>query len=275
MTIDRQDQHPEELLADFVDGTLEGENLARVEGHLSGCALCREEVALAGRARGALAGLSEVAPPPGLDLAVRREVRRPPSRRVWALAGAAAVAAGILAGGVVLVGQGLLGGEQGQGVGAGAPQPAQEQDGPTEESAGEKADSSLATRDAATSIRFTTSQQDYTPASLANLGRSLRDDARTLLAQGFPKTAEVYFANVEVESLAKEPREALQCVLREVPADQPVVPILVQKAFFEGKPAYVVAFLQGPSETTPYDRLLIWVADRETCSLEYYAAHRL
>ena len=274
MTTDHHDQHPEELLADFVDGTLEGEDRARVEGHVSGCARCREEVALAGRARGSLAGLSEVAPPTGLDLAVRREVRRPPSRRVWALAGAAAVAAGILAGGIVLVGQGLLGGEQEQGAGAAAPQPAQEQDGVTEES-GERAGSSLAAGDAATSIRFTTSQQDYTPASLANLGRSLRDDARALLAQGFPKTAEVYFANVEVESLAKEPREALQCVLREVPADQPVVPILVQKAFFEGRPAYVVAFLQGPSETTPYDRLLIWVADRETCSLEYYAAHRL
>jgi hypothetical protein len=274
VTTDRRDQHPEELLADFVDGTLEGEDRARVEGHLSGCARCREEVALAGRARGALAGLSEVAPPPGLDLAVRREVRRPPSRRVWALAGAAAVAAGILAGGVVLVGQGLLGGEPGQPSEAGAPQPAQEQD-TTQGATEEKAPSSLATRNAATSIRFTTSQQDYTPASLANLGRSLRDDARALLAQGFPRTAEMYFADFEVESLAKDVREAVQCVLAEVPANQPVVPILVQKASFEGTPAYVAAFLQGPSPTTPYDRLLIWVVDRETCSLSYYAAQRL
>jgi hypothetical protein len=280
VTIDRDDQHPEELLADLVDGALEDRDRERVEEHLSRCERCRQEVALARRARQELSGLPEVDVPAGLDLAVRREARRSPSRRVWAIAGAAAVAAGILAGGIVLVSQGILGGESEQAAAPSAPEEVQEQgggDGAAGPATEGKDTLGAGGRSLAQTLvpPFTTSKVDYTPASLASLGRDLRDDARVLLEGDFPQTSRVYFANFQVESLAKEVREAVQCALNEVPASQPVVPILVQRASFEGTPAYVAAFLQGPSDTTPYDRLLIWVVDRETCALRYYAAHRL
>jgi hypothetical protein len=278
VTIDRNDEHPEELLADLVDGALEDPDRDRVEEHLSGCERCREEVALAGRTRQELSGLPEVDVPAGLNFAVRREARRSPSRRVWAIAGAAAVAAGILAGGIVLVGQDILGGGTEQGEGAAAPQEIQEEGG-GDQPAGPATEGNdtleAAKRNAVTTLRLTTSARDYTPASLATLGRELRDDARLLLKEGFPNTSTQYFADVEIESLTEEARKAVQCVLDEVPADQPVVPFLVQKASFQGAPVYVAAFLQGPSPTTPYDRLLIWVVDRETCALRYYAAQRL
>jgi hypothetical protein len=279
VTIDRNDEHPEELLTDLVDGALEDPARERVEEHLSRCERCRQEVALARRARQELSGLPEVDVPAGLDLAVRREARRSPSRRVWAIAGAAA-AAGILAGGIVLVGQGILGGGTEQGEGVAAPQEIQEQGGgdgapgPATEGDNtlEAGDRSLAQ----TLVPpFTTSKEDYTPTSLASLGRELRVDARLLVQKGFPNTSTQYFADFRFESLTKEARTAVQCALAEVPAEQPVVPFLVQRASFEGTPVYVAAFLQGPSPTTPYDRLLIWVVDRETCALRYYAAHRL
>jgi hypothetical protein len=279
VTIDRNDEHPEELLADLVEGTLEDPDRRRVEGHLSRCERCREEVALARRAQQELSGLPEVDVPAGLDLAVRREARRSPSRRVWAIAGAAA-AAGILAGGIVLAGQGILGGGTEQGEGAAAPQEIQEQGG-GDQPAGPATEGEDTVEAGGRSLAqtlvppFTTSKVDYTPASLASLGRELRDDARVLLEGDFPKTSRVYFADFEVQSLAKDVREAVQCALDEVPAGQPVVPILVQRASFEGTPAYVAAFLQGPSDTTPYDRLVIWVVDRESCALRNYAAHRL
>jgi hypothetical protein len=278
VTNDRIDEHPEELLAAFVDGALEDGDRTRVERHLSRCERCRGEVALAGRARQALAGLPEEAAPPGLDLAVRREARRPPSRRVWAIAGAAAVAAAVLGGGIVLVSQGILGERSDQGAGVAAPQPAQEQDGSEELGGGPQGDTQEAAgRTAAQALvpTVTTSKKDYTAASLANLGRGLRDDAGVLLQKGFPKTSNQYFADFRIESLTEEARTAVQCALADVPADQPVVPFLVQRASFQGTPVYVAAFLQGPSRTTPYDRLLIWVVDRETCALRYYAAHRL
>src|SRR5919108_95280 len=53
-------QVPEELRAEFVDGTLGPEDRARVESHLSTCASCREEVSLAGPVREALSGLPDL-----------------------------------------------------------------------------------------------------------------------------------------------------------------------------------------------------------------------
>jgi hypothetical protein len=214
-----------------------------VERHLSHCQRCREEVALA-----------------------------------WAIAGAAAVAAGILAGGIVLVSQGILGGGSEQGSGVAAPQPAQEQGGGEGQGGapqGEAQEAAGRTTAQALVPPVTTSKKDYTAASLASLGRRLRDDASVLLQKGFPNTSKEYFAGFRIESLTEEARTVVQCALADVPAEQPVVPFLVQRASFQGTPAYVAAFLQGPSDTTPYDRLLIWVVDRETCALRYYAAHRL
>ncbi len=59
--------HPDELLADFVDGSLDAEEHARVERHVAGCARCTEEVSLAGEARSALRALPQL-DAPGLSV---------------------------------------------------------------------------------------------------------------------------------------------------------------------------------------------------------------
>jgi hypothetical protein len=60
--------HPEELLADYVDGVLDDHDRAMAEEHLARCDQCRQDVALSMRARTALAEVHEVE---GIGLADR------------------------------------------------------------------------------------------------------------------------------------------------------------------------------------------------------------
>jgi hypothetical protein len=278
MTDDRG--HPTELLAEYVDGSLGRDDLAEVERHLAGCEACREEVELASRAQAALAGLPEVDAPPGLDLAVRRETRRPVGRG-WRMAGVAAVAAAVLAGAVV-VGRAVLTGDGGQST-AGAPQSSEERADQDQEAAAEPqpspgmgfAEDGAALSGDPGSIRFRASPQDYTPPTLVNLGRRLAEEADRALQAGFPPTANEFYEGFEINDLREEVRLAAVCALQEVPPDQPVVPFLIQEASFRGDPAFVAAFLQGPAPSAPYDRLLIWVVHRESCALLYFASFRL
>ncbi|MGH2673916.1 MAG: anti-sigma factor family protein, partial [Actinomycetota bacterium] len=70
--------HPDELLAEYVEGALGPEDRSRVEEHLAGCHRCGQEVLMARNARGALASLPELEAPPDLGLAVRRRARAGP-----------------------------------------------------------------------------------------------------------------------------------------------------------------------------------------------------
>src|SRR3972149_5264891 len=86
--------HPEELLADYVDGTLNHEQRAVVDTHLPGCATCRQEVDLARRALAALATLEDVPVPFGVTGPVLAEAgRRFERRRGVGWGGAAGIAA--------------------------------------------------------------------------------------------------------------------------------------------------------------------------------------
>src|SRR5439155_14358989 len=91
--------HPEELLAAYVDGSLEQDERGLVDAHLAGCERCRDEVELASRARDALAGLPELDVPgtlrPDLRVLPRGESRF--RRATWTAGAAAASVAAILA----------------------------------------------------------------------------------------------------------------------------------------------------------------------------------
>jgi hypothetical protein len=104
--------HPEELLAEYVDGSLEHDERAVVDAHLEGCERCRHEVAAARRVRGALAALPEVELPEGFraDRRARRVrpagVRHERLRRTAVAAGAVAASIAAIVGVVVLLGHG-------------------------------------------------------------------------------------------------------------------------------------------------------------------------
>jgi predicted anti-sigma-YlaC factor YlaD len=109
---DARAQHPEELLAGYVDGSATPEERRTVEAHVAACSQCREEVALASTALTALTSLPQL-DGPGLaaesiaglaregeagpdDLAERRRARQDRQLRRWksswaALAGVAAL----------------------------------------------------------------------------------------------------------------------------------------------------------------------------------------
>src|SRR5947207_6813848 len=76
--------HPDELLADYVDGTLTREEFAAVDAHLASCARCRAEVDVASRAARALASLREPRTPAGLTDSASAESSAPRGSRAGA-----------------------------------------------------------------------------------------------------------------------------------------------------------------------------------------------
>jgi hypothetical protein len=119
------------------------------------------------------------------------------------------------------------------------------------------------------------SRRDYEAKDLAPLARQLRDEALDALDQGAQRTAKTFFESFDPAAFTVPVRQAIRCVLTEVPPEQLVVPFRIEAASFEGQPAYVAAFLQGPTPEDAYDRLVIWVVDRETCSLQSLASQVL
>ncbi|MGA9162639.1 MAG: zf-HC2 domain-containing protein, partial [Actinomycetota bacterium] len=73
--------HPDDLLADYVDGTLDERGRADVDSHLLGCERCRGEVGEARSARAALAEVEELPVPFGVTGPVLAEAGRRFERR--------------------------------------------------------------------------------------------------------------------------------------------------------------------------------------------------
>ncbi|MFF8258831.1 zf-HC2 domain-containing protein [Streptomyces virginiae] len=81
-------RHEEELLGPYVLGVLDAEEVRRVEGHMSGCVQCREEVAALREMEAALGEVPEEAfldgPPQGGDLLLQRTLRQMRGERTGA-----------------------------------------------------------------------------------------------------------------------------------------------------------------------------------------------
>jgi hypothetical protein len=272
-------EHPETLLAEYADGRLTPEAGAEVEAHLAECATCREELALAREGRAALGTLSEVPAPEGLTLNVRRRARRPASPRAGRWVAAAAAAALLLAGGVVVIRAVVDDGEPGTASPAAgtpqAPAPAAGGQGGAE-AADEEAATDEARMLAAPAVpTYAESNRDYDGGDLVKIGRRVRDRARAVLDGGLARSATAFYGNFDPAAFPPEVREAIECSLAEVPPDQLLVPFSIEAASFEGQPAYVAAFLQGPALDQPYDRVVVWVVARDSCSLRSLATQRL
>lgn len=270
-------EHPDHLLADYVDDALGPEDRTRVEAHVRDCPTCREEVELAAAARDALRGLPEADAPPGLTFEVRRRARRDRGGRIWKVATGAAAAAVLAAGIVVAVGPPggpEPGGDAATGGGAEAEAPAADDVVP--EAAGPQDDArTSALNRAAVEPRYRETDRDYDATSILAFGRRLPGQIRASLRAGFREPATEFYRSFELDVFPDRARRAVECLLREAPPDELVVPYLVEAASFQGDPAFIGAFLQGPAQEEPYDRILLWVVEREGCSLRYFATVRL
>lgn len=280
-------EHPEELLAGYVERSLGADEHARVEAHLVTCDRCREEIDLAARARTALASLPELDAPRGIPLAVRRKARSAPSR-TWRMVGTAAAAA-VLAAGAIFVFSNLDIGVQQQADSGGREEqrPVPAADAPEKEqgaggepeagisATGDQAPSALAASPPPVLPIYKESDRDYGADDLAPLARRLRDDANGAVMSGLAPTARAFFADFDPSAFTLEVRQAIRCVLADVPPSQLIVPFRIEAATFEGAPAYVAAFLQGPTPDDAYDRVVMWVVHRETCGLMSLASQVL
>jgi hypothetical protein len=110
-------------------------------------------------------------------------------------------------------------------------------------------------------------RRHYESSRLARLARNLRDDVQAALDTGLEPTAQAFFADFEPAAFTAPVRQAIRCVLTDVPPSQLIVPFRIEAASFDGTTAYIAAFLQGPTPQDAYDRIVIWVVDREGCSL--------
>lgn len=253
--------HPEELLAGYVDGTLEPPERAVVDAHVADCERCRDEVELAGGARMALAGLEDVPVPYGLTDRVVAEAGRSFERRserkkvVWErlqwAGGLAAAAALVLV--VVL----NVGGEQRE---------------PTAERASTGATSAVSAgaEDATAQSGLPPFQGledqpgvDYDQPGVETLAR---DTARAIRAEAAPPAA--LFASAD---------EALTCITQSGgPVDDPNTTLVrLVRAEYEGTPAYLAVFAEGPGAQQPASRLVVWIAAEDDCSWLSAASLRL
>jgi predicted anti-sigma-YlaC factor YlaD len=249
--------HPEELLADFVDGTLADDERAVVDAHLQACTTCREEVAMSRTALDALAALQEEPVPLGVTGPVLAEAGRRFERRrdvVWKrvqwVAGAAAAAA------IVAVVAVNLGGPSGERdatdrAGAGAEAPAGGGVGGQEDAVTEAGEA-----------MFAFGLEDQRDVTYDAVGvRSLAEDAAERARTEGPISAPAPAA----ESTGAT--SALECLRASgAPIDEPTDTLVrLLRARFDDTPAYFAVFLESPGADQPPDTVVVWVTARDDC----------
>lgn len=257
--------HPQDLLTDYVDGTLDEQQRAVVDAHLAGCPSCSEELALARRAVAALASLQDEPVPFGVTGPVLAEAGRRSERRraiawervQWAFGAAAAAAL------VVVVALNLRGGaEPGQDaaregtstIEAGAEAPAV---------GGATGGSSLAFAFQGLEIQ---EGVDYDDAGIVSLARDavplVTGQAPAAQDQATLGPAEDAFACIERSGAptVDDPRDTL---LRLIQAE------------YAGTPTYIAVYAEGPGAGQPADRVVVWAVAEEDCRILTTASLRI
>jgi hypothetical protein len=244
--------HPEELLAPYVDGSLDASERAAVDAHLAACARCREEVELARRAVTALSTLGEEPVPLGVTAPVlaRAERAAEPRRRSprWAV-GLAAAAALVLAGALVL------------------PQVLRDPAGPGPGGA-TMGVAENAERDAAGLAAPGLPTLEVWDADLDERGAK-RLALQAAEPAASPTVGEPYGPTSSAD-------EALSCLLASgaVLDDRHVLVRLISARYL-GTPAYLGVFHEGPGGDEPPTRVVVWVVAREDCRILTLLSQRI
>ena len=244
--------HPEELLAGYVDGTLSAQERAVVETHVAGCSKCSRDIAMASSARSALRDLHDVPAPEDIGSLAIQEASghrgapgvggTPRWYRVGGLV--AAVAAGLLVFTLVLP-------RIGQSDDAGGDQ---------RELSAAAGDTEAGKLSAASGIEI--SHENYDNTSLTALISSLAagDSAGgSMAAASAPPIPLATGGQAQVN-------KALACIVRSAPDETGDLKRLI-RARFEGTPAYLAVFTEGPGAGQPADRAIIWVFATDDCRI--------
>jgi anti-sigma factor RsiW len=250
--------HPEELLAGYVDGALGAKERAVVDAHLASCARCREEVELSRSARTALRSLPEAEVPVGVTGPVLQRVRveRPWVSRIGRRVAVAAAAAVV----------GLFGWI---GYSALRDDDAGTADAPTalQSDAGAGAPESSRTEATAAGVPVVEQDRDFDEAAVQDLAaRIAREQTRALV--GADETQ-------EQTAMYDAASEALDCIGRGAQLTQGDEAVRVIDARFRGRNAFLGAFLHRAAPGTDPTELEIWVVAQDGCGFLHYAKQRL
>jgi len=236
--------HPYEQLTDLVDGTLDEDDLAGVQAHLDTCASCREDLAHTTRGREAARSLPQAAPPADLHrrviVAAGGHSHGAPTWYRWA--GVAAAAAVVVAIAIAL-----------PNVGGGSDK---DRAGLTAASV----DAGAEAQDAGAGRQVEKLDENYDAKELERLAR---DTSSAMAAQQpAPQTTALDTG-------------AAQCVSQAF-AKQPVGELArLIEAKFEGRPAYIAVYLEGPGAGEPPDTAVVWAAAKDDCTILSFASARI
>jgi hypothetical protein len=247
--------HPSELLADLVDGTLDADARAGVEAHLATCPTCRGDLAAATAGRDAARGL--VPAPAPTDLRDRivaaaggrggaGTARGPSQWYRWA--GAAAAAAVIVALATTLPDIG--GGSTGEAA--------------SDEAPGGRETYGVGAAEMAVALEVRDGV-DYGPEDLERLAEA----ADMMSAGNVSAGAQFDAAGTE------EADRAASCVVRSFETRPPGQLVRLIRARFQGRDAYVAVYLEGPGAGQAPDLGVVYVTSADDCSFVTVTQARL
>lgn len=243
--------HPSDLLADLLDGTLDADARARVEAHVGTCPTCREDLAAAGAGRDALRALPRASAPTDLRDRVSTVVgagdagpaARAPGWYRWAGVAAAAALVAVIAFSLPDIGGG----------------PAADRAGGFQE-AGSAVGTASAQEEVPLEVR---GDVDYGQRDLEQLAS--RAAVLTEAGESAPK----------VNAAADATSQATACVT-EAFEGQPsgrIVQLILAR--FQGRRAYLAVYLEGPGADQAPDTATVWVAAEDDCTILSFAQARI
>ena len=258
--------HPEDLLADYVGGTLDERERAAVDAHLPGCARCSAEVRQAEAARAALSELEDVPVPFGVTGPVLAEAGRRFERRRGVAWGRFQWAAGLAAAAAFVVVVALnVGGEDAQN--AAAPERTTAVAGGTGAAGAEAGTPGV--------IPFAGLERqtdvNYDEAGI----RAVATEAAgaVVAAEDAPGTQAALASTVqdskERTSLARE------CVDQSGVRGPNDVLIRLIEARFEGTPAFIGVYSEGPGAGQTPDHIVVFVIAKDDCRILSTASQRI
>ena len=257
--------HPEDLLADYVDGTLDERKRAAVDAHLPGCARCSAEVRQAGAARATLRELEDVPVPFGVTGPVLAEAGRRFERRPGVVWGRFQWAAGLAAAAALVVVVALnVGGEDARNTAA------------PERTAAVAGGSGAAGAEAATPgvIPFAGLERqadvNYDEAGI----HAVASEAAGAVLAAKDAGAQAAFASTVPDSKERTSL-ARDCVDQSGVRGPNDMLIRLIEARFEGTPAFIGVFSEGPGAGQAPDHIVVFVVAKDDCRIISTASQRI